>query len=102
MTPKIKENTIWSQNFARRTSHRTSKTQSSPSSSSSPTKYRDRIQKQRIFQQHLITAVIVTTLGFEHRRSAHPGGVRAKNLFQTGRQEMGKSKQYLQTKIPEQ
>jgi hypothetical protein len=42
---KKKENTIWSQTFARMTLHHTSKTPSSPSSSYSPTKYRDRIQK---------------------------------------------------------
>jgi hypothetical protein len=48
-----------------------------------------------------MTATAVATLGFEHCRSAHPG-VRAKNLFQTiGHAGVGKSKQYLQTKIPE-
>jgi hypothetical protein len=53
-------------------SHHTFRTQSSPSSSSSPTK--DRIQKQRIFQHHRITVVTDATLGFEHQRSAHPEG----------------------------
>jgi hypothetical protein len=73
------------QHFARRTSHRTSKTQSSPSSSSSPTKYMNRIQKQCIFQQ--------SSPSYHRRRHRHTGlwtlnkcpprGVRAKNLFQT-------------------
>jgi hypothetical protein len=59
----------------------------------------DRIQKQRIFQRHRITAVVITTLGFEHRRSVHKLRIFSRP---SGRQEMGKSKQYLQTKIPEQ
>jgi hypothetical protein len=37
-------------------------------------KYRARIQKPLVFKHHRITAATFATLGFEHRRSAHPEG----------------------------
>jgi hypothetical protein len=42
-------------------------------------------------------------MSFEHSKSAHPEGGELRSFSRTsGRQEMGKTKQYLQSKIPEQ
>jgi hypothetical protein len=64
---------------------------SSPSSLSSPPKYKYQTQKQPIFRHHRVTAATIVTMGFEHRKSAHPEGWELRSFSRTsGRQEMGR------------